>query len=236
MMQERMITWTSPRPRAESRSQLFLLLVEGTADAAFAVNTTGRIWAWNKAAAELFGRSEAEAMSVSCHELFQCSDENTIICSERCIIERAAQENLPLANFDLRVQTKTGKLWCNLSTLIATDPKSGARHALHIVRPIELRKRLEQALSEFVRTQARNGQNGGPRISSVSLPRINVSLTSREVEVLKNLAKGHSTRAIADQLNISSATVKNHIKHILTKFDAHTRLEAIRHAESAGVI
>jgi DNA-binding NarL/FixJ family response regulator len=65
---------------------------------------------------------------------------------------------------------------------------------------------------------------------------MNVELTSREIEVLKRLAKGDSTKRIANQLNISSATVNNHVKHILTKFDAHTRLEAIRYAESAGVI
>lgn len=234
-MQERIITCTSQRPRAEARSELILMLVEGTADPAFAVNITGRICAWNKAAAELFGRSEAEAISVRCHELFQCSDENTIICTEHCTIERAAQDNLPLENFDLRVQTKTGKLWCNFSTLIASDPASGARHAIHIVRPIELRKRLEQALSEFVRTQAHRGKNGGPIISLAPNP-VDVRLTSREVEVLTSLAKGQSTKAIANQLNISSATVKNHIKHILTKLDAHTRLEAIRHAERIGVI
>lgn len=234
-MRERMITRTFSPQRVEARSKQFLMLVEGTADAAFAVDITGRISAWNKAAAELFGRSEAEVMSVRCHELFQCSDENETICFEHCVIEHAVQDNRPLANFDLRVQTKTGKLWCNFSTLIATDPASGARHAIYIVRPIELRKRLEQALSEFVRTQARNGQTGEPVISLPPKP-LNVGLTSREVEVLKSLAKGYSTRAIANQLNISSATVKNHIKHILTKFDAHTRLEAIRHAESAGVI
>ncbi|MCA1579220.1 MAG: LuxR C-terminal-related transcriptional regulator [Acidobacteria bacterium] len=234
MMQER-ITWPSPPARAEARTRSFFMLLDGTADAAFAVNTTGRISAWNTAAAELFGRSEAEAMSVRCHELFQCSDENTIICSEHCIIERAAQDNRPLANFDLRVQTKTGRLWCNLSTLIATDPASGARHAIHIVRPIELRKRLEQAMSEFVRTQSQNAQNG-KGIIPLAAKRSNVPLTSREIDVLNRLSKGYSTRAIANELNISSATVKNHIKHILTKLDAHTRLEAIRHAESAGVI
>jgi DNA-binding NarL/FixJ family response regulator len=65
---------------------------------------------------------------------------------------------------------------------------------------------------------------------------IDVRLTSREIEVLRSLAKGQSTRVIANQLNISSATVNNHIKHILTKLAAHTRLEAIRHAESVGVI
>lgn len=234
-MQERIITWTSPLPRAETRSQPLQMLVEGTADAAFAVNANGRISAWNKAAAELFGRSEAEAISMRCHELFQCSDENRTICSERCIIERAAQDNLPLSSFDLRMQTNTGKLWCNLSTLIATDQASGARHAIHIVRPVELLKRLELALSEFVRSQAQKGQNGEPTISLASKS-IDVGLTGREFEVLKSLAKGHSTQAIADQLHISSATVKNHIKHLLTKLDAHTRLEAIRHAERDGVI
>jgi len=212
------------------------MLVEGTADAAFAVDAAGLISAWNNAAAELFGLSEAEAISVPCHEILQGSDEKGVVCSEHCAVVRAAQDNQPLLNFDLRVQTKTGKQWCNLSILIASDPKSGARHAIHIVRPREMRKRLEQALSEFVRIQARLGPNAAPMISSAPTSGINVRLTSREVEVLKSLAKGHSTRAIANQLNISSATVNNHIKHILTKLDAHTRLEAIRHAESVGVI
>lgn len=234
-MQERIIRWTPLPPRAVGHARQFLMLLEGTADAAFAVDTTGRISAWNKGAAELFGRSEAEAMSVRCHDLFQCSDENGTTCYEHCVIECATRDDSPPANFDLRVQTKRGKLWCNVSILIATDPASGARHAIHIVRQIELRKRLEQALSEFVWTQTQNSQNGGPPIFPQPKP-INVRLTSREVEVLKSLAKGHSTKAIANQLNISSATVNNHIKHILTKFDAHTRLEAIRHAESVGVI
>jgi PAS domain S-box-containing protein len=204
----------------------FLLLLDETADAAFAVDSSGRISAWNKAAVELFGLGAAEAIGLRCHKILQCDDENGILCLEDCILERATQENCPRSNFDLRLQTKSGKLWCNLSSLIASESVSGVRHAIYIVRPAEIRKRLEQALSEFVRTQTRNGQNGGPA----------TRLTCREVEVLKSLAQGHSTRTIANQLNISSATVNNHVKHILTKCDAHTRLEAIRHAESMGVI
>lgn len=202
----------------------FLLLVDGTADAAFAVDSAGRISAWNNAAAELFGLSEAQVINAQCHKIFQCCDENGPVCSERCVIERAALDNGLPTNFDLRIQTRSGKLWCNLSTLIASDSVSRVRHAIYIVRPCEIRKRLEQALSEFVRTQ------------TVPAPDMNVRLTSREVEVLKSLAKGHNTRKIANQLNISSATVNNHVKHILTKLHAHTRLEAIRHAESVGVI
>lgn len=203
----------------------FHLLLDGTADAAFAVDSSGRISAWNNAAVELFGLSEAQVINDQCHKVFQCADENGPVCSERCVIERAAVDDGLLTNFDLRIQTRGGKLWCNLSALVANDSVSRVRHAIYIVRPVEIQKRLEQALREFV-----------VRTRIVPAPHVNVRLTSREVEVLKSLAKGHSTRKIANQLNISSATVNNHVKHILTKFDAHTRLEAIRHAESVGVI
>lgn len=214
----------------------FLILVDGTADAAFAVDSNGRISAWNSAAAELFGLSEREAINVRCHEILKCSTDDQIFSFDQCVLTQAAQDNRPVANFDLRVQTKTGKQWCNFSKLIATDPATGARQTLYIARPREMRKRLEQALREFVRLYSRNGSNGAVEIPSSIPAAINVHLTAREIEVLKSLAKGQSTRAIANQLNISSATVNNHIKHILTKLDVHTRLEAIRHAERAGVI
>lgn len=213
----------------------FLIPIESTADAAFAVDAAGRISAWNNAATELFGLSEAEAIGVECHQLLQCSDENGVVGSEHCIVECAARDNRPRTSFDLRVHTKTGKLWCNLSTLIVRDA-SGVRHAIHIVRPREMRKRLEQALSEFVRMQANARPNDARTISSTPTPEINAHLTAREMEVLRSLAKGDTTRAIANRLNISSATVNNHIKNIRNKLGAHTRLEAIRHAESAGLI
>lgn len=214
--------------------QQFCISIDGTADAAFAVDAAGRISAWNQAAVRLFGVSEAEAVGHDCHQLLQCSDENGIVCSEDCVVAKAARDSQPCPSFDLRLQTRDGKLWCNLSTFI-TGNNGGPRHAIHIVRPREMRKRLEQALSEFVRAQATTGPKGNPK-RLTNAPGNNVSLTAREMEVLKRLAKGNSTRAIASQLNISSATVNNHIKHILTKLDAHTRLEAIRLAESAGVI
>ena len=235
-MEARLVTWTTQRQRAEAHSKQFLRIIEGTGDAAFAVDAGGRISAWNKAAAELFGRSEAEVMNVPCHELLQCSDEDGIGCSQHCVVEHWGTDNRPPVNFDVRLQTKVGRLWCNLSTLIASDPTSGARYAIHIVRPIEIRNRLEQALSEFMRLHMSNSSNSKPLTCSAPMPDVNVHLTRRELEVLKSLAKGQTTRTIANQLNISSTTVKNHIKHILTKFGVHTRLEAIRLGETVGII
>ncbi len=44
--------------------------------------------------------------------------------------------------------------------------------------------------------------------------------------MLRLLASGMSTKAIANQLFISSSTVRNHIHNILTKLGVHSRLEA----------
>jgi len=213
----------------------FLILIEGTADAAFAVDSEGRITAWNRAATELFGVSETEAIGARCHQLLQCGDDNGIFHPESCVIERASRTDDPQINFDLRVQTRIGKQWCNLSTLFASD-ESGVHHAIHIVRPREMRKRLEQAMGEFLRTQANGDSNGRRVLSPAPAPSIDARLTSRELEVLRSVAKGLDTKRIAIQLNISFSTVNNHIKHILTKLGAHTRLEAIRNAERSGLI
>jgi HD-GYP domain-containing protein (c-di-GMP phosphodiesterase class II) len=58
-------------------------------------------------------------------------------------------------------------------------------------------------------------------------------LTSREVEVLRLLARGLSNKEIAARLVISPKTVGNHVEHIYAKIDASTRagasLFAVRH-------
>ena len=67
-------------------------------------------------------------------------------------------------------------------------------------------------------------------------PTAAVDLTTRETELLRLLAGGNTTERIADTLGISRTTVNNHVQHIMKKFSAHSRLEAIRRAEQAGLI
>jgi DNA-binding NarL/FixJ family response regulator len=52
-------------------------------------------------------------------------------------------------------------------------------------------------------------------------------LTARELDVLGALASGGSTESIARSLGISAATVRSHVKNILGKLGARSRLEAI---------
>ncbi|MCK9503180.1 MAG: two-component system response regulator NarL [Porticoccaceae bacterium] len=53
-----------------------------------------------------------------------------------------------------------------------------------------------------------------------------VSLTSREMEILKLISKGLSNKLIARELDISDGTVKVHVKHLLKKLGLRSRVEA----------
>ncbi|WP_331346633.1 two-component system response regulator NarL [Cellvibrio sp. UBA7661] len=52
------------------------------------------------------------------------------------------------------------------------------------------------------------------------------SLTQRELEILKLIAKGLSNKLIARELDISDGTVKVHVKHLLKKLNLRSRVEA----------
>jgi DNA-binding NarL/FixJ family response regulator len=62
------------------------------------------------------------------------------------------------------------------------------------------------------------------------------SLTTREVEVLKLLAKGPTNKQIARALCISDHTVRNHVNNILEKLDVSDRTEAATTAIQRGII
>ena len=61
-------------------------------------------------------------------------------------------------------------------------------------------------------------------------------LTRREVEVLKLIAAGRSNRDIAGELFITSNTVANHVKNILSKTGSSNRTEAAAFAVDKGLL
>lgn len=61
-------------------------------------------------------------------------------------------------------------------------------------------------------------------------------LSTRELEILQLLADARSVPAIAAELHLSTHTVRNHVKRILVKLDAHSQLEAVVIAARAGIV
>lgn len=62
------------------------------------------------------------------------------------------------------------------------------------------------------------------------------TLTDRELEVLKLVARGLSNAEIADQLFLSEATVKTHVGRVLGKLELRDRAQAIVFAYEAAIV
>ena len=75
-------------------------------------------------------------------------------------------------------------------------------------------------LGEYRRTAA---DDGAPR------------LTERETEVLRLVAKGLTSKQVAERLVLSHRTVENHVQNTLTKLQLHNRVELTRYAVDKGI-
>lgn len=63
-----------------------------------------------------------------------------------------------------------------------------------------------------------------------------LGLSERELEVLHELAAGHSNKEIAARLHVSPNTIKTHVARLFEKLEAKRRTEAIRRARELGIV
>ncbi|AJR02337.1 response regulator [Siansivirga zeaxanthinifaciens] len=63
-----------------------------------------------------------------------------------------------------------------------------------------------------------------------------IKLTDREVQVLEQLSTGLSYNVIADNLFLSSGTIRKHIENIYKKLQVHNKLEAVEKAKRNNII
>lgn len=61
-------------------------------------------------------------------------------------------------------------------------------------------------------------------------------LTARQLDVVRLLADGKSTAEIANELNLSQTTVRNHVAGLMAALGVHTRLQAVIAAKRAGFL
>jgi len=214
--------------------------LDHTADGALITDKEQNVIYWNPAAACMLGFAPDHAVGQSCYEVLQgCHDADRAICRKHCQVRAKALAGEPVTDYDLCVYTQSGDArWINMSTLVlAADGKAGDLLLVHLFRDATeaaQNKGFVQHVLDVV-SRLRN-QVFLPTAPTVPAPRPLGELTEREREVLDLLARGLGTGEIADALSISSSTVRNHIRNILSKFHVHSRLEAVLYALQNGLV
>ena len=92
-----------------------------------------------------------------------------------------------------------------------------------LLSPVVTRRVIE----EFVRRPPQSLRKPGPELAE---------LTTRELEMLRYVARGLSNAEIAKEAFVSETTVKTHIAHILMKLHLRDRVQAVVYAYENGVV
>jgi len=185
---------------------------EHDSQAVIAAADDGTIQFCNRAACRLLGVEPETVESRRCWALAAFrGPEGSAFCGSECPVRRAAHER----RFGVRhrVLAERGP-WAGqpleLISFFVPSPGCDLCGVVHFLRP-------------FDTVSVRNGEAGRRELGAVA-PN---ALTAREREVLRLLADGHSTGAVAGELGICATTVRNHVGHILHKLGVHRRIEAI---------
>ena len=91
-----------------------------------------------------------------------------------------------------------------------------------------------ETLADGVRRVAAGERVIDPELVAAALETGTSPLTAREADVLRAAESGISTEAIATQLSLSPATVRNYLSNAFSKVHANNRIDAIRIARNAG--
>ena len=196
-------------------------IVESTAAPTFSVKLNGTIIAWNRAAERFFGLKKTKTLTRNCWDVLSGKDVfGNPYCREGCPLLEMGRRREAISPCHLCVETASGESVrvgvCTLVAVVESHVEGVLIHQLSTAAPAD-------SIGDLI-----------PR-ESVTNP-AGHRLTPRELEVLALLAEGKGTQEIAGILCISNSTTRNHIRRILRKLNAHSRLEAIARARHLGLL
>ena len=201
-------------------------VIARSGSAAFATDEKGRITIWNKGAEELLGHLPSEVLGKSCHEILCGRDVfGNRFCDRRCALIAMVEQHEPVRHFELDVRTEAGEvLPASFSIVAFPGPRANQYTLVHFFEKVD-RHREASALIRRILTE--QPAPAVPAPAAGAAPPAVPALTSREMQILRLLAEGSSTRHRADALFISVTTTRNHVQNILRKLDVHSKLEAV---------
>ena len=115
---------------------------------------------------------------------------------------------------------------------LAEGSDDALRESLSIVEQLGAGP-LGAVVRQRLRERGVRGVPRGPRPSTRENP---AGLTSREVQVLTLLVRGHTNTELANRLHVSIRTVDHHVSSILEKLEVRSRTEAVAAAFGLGIV
>jgi DNA-binding CsgD family transcriptional regulator len=206
------------------RSQELLDILASGQPPAFASDSRDRIVFWNQGATELFGKRSDEVLGRHCYEAVGGRDVfGNRFCYANCPVVASTRAGDAVSAFELHVAANGhGPRLTHVTILKVPSVRPDLYTLVHVLAPIDADGRLARALAAVGSLPAVTA----PCVSA-SLDPARPPLTAREQEILQWVAGGLQNKEIAQKLDLSLATVRNHVHNVLEKLEVHSKLEAV---------
>lgn len=203
--------------------------------ALFSIDTDQRVTRWGDTCSSLLGEAD-EAVGRHCYEVLASLDpRNGSRCRPNCAVLMAARRGQPLPDFEVWVPDGAGAQPAQVSVILEKDEYGDVSQVLHLVREVPARLRPEPGVEdESQGLRSMLAVLTGDQVEAE--PQTPARLTARHREVLAALAVGESVDEIAERLDLSGVTVRNHIQTAMERLGAHSRLEAVLSAVARGLL
>ena len=200
-----------------------------TRDGFFAVDPGQRITHWSEAAARMRGITEEEAVGRRCFDVMAGTDaRNARYCRVGCPVQANAQRGRGNKDFDIQVADRSGqRRIVNVSVLLCSDPDNKDTSILHLFRDVTARRRVEMLASSM--PSAIEEQPGNAACALTQPTRL-------QMEVVRLLATGEPPARIAEMLEVSPVTVRNHVQGAMERLAARSRVQVVAAAARAGLL
>lgn len=165
-------------------------------------------------------QTEEDSVVIIDYTLFDIQDDDQLLV----IIERFPLAQWIMVSDDLAVQTMRKLVYTtrNVSIVFKDSPLKLFHHAIHYAIRRE-RYLCQRAAEVLICQQADEEQR--PKV-----------LTQTEIEILRGVAQGKTTKEIASERFSSIHTVNTHKKNIFRKLQVNTAHEAVKYAFRAGLV
>ena len=205
-------------------------LISNTADGVCAITGEGKITLWNRSAEKILGYAVREVVGRPCCDVFVGRDTTgNRLCYRGCHVQSLVKMGEPVQHFEMATRTKGGKpIWIDISILVVPGSRNGLQTTVHLFRDVTASHELEALLRERL-AQPKPVPAGVAADPSTPL-------TRRELEILRLMTSGANTKTMAERLHVSPATVRNHVQNIFGKLGVHSRLEAVAHVTTHGLL
>jgi PAS domain S-box-containing protein len=200
-----------------------------SSDGLYVVDDQQRIIRWNRGAERLLGYPAGEVLNRICHDVIAgCGRTGHPICGPACHVQRCVERGDLPRGVELHTHARDGRgIWVRLSVIVV--PHASGPVTVHVLQDVSEHRHEADVIaqiSSLCRPNTLHGDgagepwDGGPREARVTF-------TTREREVFRLMADGLPNPVIAERLEVSVYTVRNHVRHILEKSAAHSRTEAV---------